>query len=193
MYAQPGTLRSAEHPFADPRMPEFNSCGRSHSSFVLLLDRLALLPQHLFIGIADAFTFVGFRRIIRSNVGSDLTYFLAINPFNQNLSVLLDGDFNAVRNLKYDRVGKAQTEVQFCPLQLGTEPDSLNLQRFLKSLANPGHHIVDETSGKTVQRFHRAGFSGPVQHDLFTFDAKLDLPRQGPLQLTFRPFNSDCT
>src|SRR5580658_5895953 len=102
MYTQPRTLRGAMHPFANPLVPYFNSCGRSHRSFVLLLDRLTLFPQDLFVRVPDSFTFVWLRRIIRSNVSGNLTHLLAVNPFNQKLGILLNGNLNTVRNLKYD-------------------------------------------------------------------------------------------
>src|SRR5580700_1032757 len=108
MYAQPRTLRGAKQPFPDPLVALFDSCDRSHISLVLLLDRLTLLAQDLFVRIANAFPFVRLRRIVRSDVSGDLPYFLAVNSFNQNFGILLDGNLNTVRNLEYDRVGKTQ-------------------------------------------------------------------------------------
>jgi len=128
-----------------------------------ILAHTAAGSHPLFIRIADSFAFVRLRRIIRSNVRGDLTYFLPVYSFNQKLGVVLDGYLNSIRYLKYNRMRKTQTEIQFRPLHLSPKTDPLDLQRFLKSLVNPGHHIIDEASGKAVQSFHRSGFRGPVQ------------------------------
>ena len=57
---------------------------------------------------------------------------------------------------KEHRVRKAETEIEVLSLDRGLEADALDLELLGKAFAHADDHVVDQSAGKTVQRFHAA-------------------------------------
>ena len=98
---------------------------------VRLGDGLAFLAADalgVFANQADALALVRLRRVVGADLGSDLADELLVDALDLDLRAVVDGDFDALRNVVEDRVRVAEREVDLLALERGLEADALDFE-----------------------------------------------------------------
>src|SRR5260370_1554288 len=165
----------------------------SVSGWWLLLDRLAFLTENLFASVPDPLTLVGFWRIVRPNIGGDLTNHLFVYPLDQYSGVFQNRDFDPIRNRERYRMRETNIQIQFLALHLRTKSNTVNFESFLESLAHTDYHVVNHATRKPVKRLYSSTLGIPIQNRLLPFNTELHLLWQNPLQLALSTFHLDRT
>src|SRR5580704_11458167 len=160
---------------------------------MLLLNRLAFLTQYLFASVPDPLTLVRLGRIIRPNIGGDLTNHLFVDALDQNPGVFSNRDFDSIWNRERYRMREPNIQIQIFALHLGTKSNTVNFKSFLEPLAHTDHHVVNQAARKSVKRLYSSSLVIPSQNRLLSFNTELDLLWQNPLQLALWTFHLDRT
>src|SRR3984893_17359503 len=160
---------------------------------MLLLNRLAFLTQYLFASVPDPLTLVRLGRIIRPNIGGDLTNHLFVDALDQNPGVFSNRDFDTIWNRERYRMREPNIQIQILALHLRAKSNTVNLKSFLEPLAHTDHHVVNQAARKPVERLYSSSLGIPIQNRLLPFDTELDLLWQNPLQLALWTFHLDRT
>ena len=104
----------------------------------------------MFAFIADAFSFIGFRRTQVADFRCYRANFFLVRTAHNNLvrSGYVKGD--AGRRLFNNRMGETQCEVNVVSLFCCTVANALDFQRFAEAFGYAFHHVVDQGTGQAV-------------------------------------------
>jgi hypothetical protein len=108
-----------------------------------LLNSFAFFADNVLVRIPNPFTFVRLGRIETTNLGGDQPNQMLTGPLYGEFRVLLDGDFDLVRDGIRDRMGVPQAKIQILTLHGRLETDPLDLEPFGKSIRNTFNQVIE--------------------------------------------------
>src|ERR1700733_14106316 len=179
---RPGAMRRARVPCAA------RSWLRVWSSPAPLL-LLAFLAEDAFVGIFDALALVGLRRPVFTDLGGDLTDFLAVAAGNHDLDRTRRGNRDAFRNRIDDIVAVAERDLQVFALHRGAVTDAVDFEPLLEALGDAGDQIGDQGARGTPLRQRALGFEARVDLDLAAVELDSDVVVYRDLQRTLGAFD----
>ena len=91
-------------------------------------DGLAFLAADALTHNTHALALVRLRRVEGADIGGDGSHELLVGAFDLQLGLIGDGDLDALRDVKEDRVRVTEREVDLFALQVGLEADPLNFE-----------------------------------------------------------------
>src|SRR5271157_2569450 len=118
---------------------------------------LTFFPANGLGGVLDALALIGFGRAIRSDLGRDLAYALAIGPAYGNHRRPLTGDPHIAGDHKRDIVAIAELKVQRVSLNRSTIAYARDLEIDREARRHSGDHIVYQSSSRSPHRTRLLG------------------------------------
>src|SRR5260221_3898246 len=158
---------------------------------LLALGGLAFLADDLFAGVADAFAFVGFGRIIAADVGGDGADFLLVRTLDEDVGVVGHGHFDVVGHRVGDGVGESEFEAEVLALKRGLEADALDFELLLGAFVGALDKIGQEGARKSMERRVLAGGPFFLDEKGLAVKARFDAGRQGVVELAARSLDVD--
>lgn len=155
-----------------------------------LLNALAFLAADVFALVANTFSFVGLRRMIRTDIRGDLADELLIDTLNRDFGVVRYLNRNAVRDWVVNGMRFPQTQIEYVTFNRSPKTDALDFEASRETFTYTFNHIRDQTARKAVGRFDRPGITCAGKSDpaIFLFFRGNSI-RQAPGKLPFGTFD----
>ena len=112
----------------------------------------------MFADITHALGLVRLRRVVSTNVSSELADDLLVDAFDGDLGVFGDGHFHALRDGVKAVMGLAKLKVNVGAFDRSTETHAVDFKIAGVALADADEHICDQTLGGAMQSAHFAVF-----------------------------------
>src|SRR6266566_382790 len=154
-----------------------------------LCARLAGLLLQPLTGDAHALLLVGVGRTQRAHIRGNLADLAFVRAAHDDVRLLLDGDLNAFRNRKFNRVRLAEREGNHFALQLGAVADAHDVELFLEARGHAVNVIGNQRAREAVKGAVLFGRTKGGEHAVLLFKADPLRDREGELAL--RPLHVD--
>src|SRR2546421_7141550 len=154
-----------------------------------LCSRLAGLLLQPLTGDAHALLLVGVGRTQRAHIRGNLADLAFVRAAHDDVRLLLDGDLNAFRNRKFNRVRLAEREGNQFALQLGAIADAHDVELFLETGGHAVNGVGNQRAREAMKGAVLFGRAKGSQHAILLFKGDALRDREGELAL--RPLHVD--